>query len=163
MANIKIPTNFPLHIFIFEARASLQTFRQSLKQKDSKSAQVGNVPKQPSFAVDLSITYSMPLQSMKFVACLFRAPLGISRLHCYVSILGLQKVELDIWGNLLISRPFYCINKDYDATHIVIKFSRSVLPLYRPGLDTKNISKEATEAILKLVQVFCPFYRFNQN
>ena len=45
MPNSKLPTNFQLNIFIFETGASLQTLLESLKQKDRKSAKVGNVPK----------------------------------------------------------------------------------------------------------------------
>ena len=41
----KLHTNFQLNIFIFGARVSLQTLLNSLKQKDRKSAQIGNVPK----------------------------------------------------------------------------------------------------------------------
>ena len=36
-----LPTNFPLNIFIFEARVSLQTLLQSLKQNSDKSARLG--------------------------------------------------------------------------------------------------------------------------
>ena len=45
MLNRKLPTKFQLNIFIFEARASLQTLIQSLKQKDRKSSKVSNAPK----------------------------------------------------------------------------------------------------------------------
>ena len=48
----RFPTNFHLNIFIFEARASLQTLLQSMKQENKKSARLGNIPKQPSFTGD---------------------------------------------------------------------------------------------------------------
>ena len=43
--NSRLSTNFQLNIFIFVARVSLQTLLQSLKQKDRKLGQIGNVPK----------------------------------------------------------------------------------------------------------------------
>ena len=52
--NSRLSTNFQLNIFIFVARVSLQTLLQSLKQKDRKSAPVGNVPN------------SLPLQVIKY-------------------------------------------------------------------------------------------------
>ena len=45
MTNSRLPTNFQLGIFVFEARVSLQSLLQSLKQKSRKSALAGNVPK----------------------------------------------------------------------------------------------------------------------
>ena len=45
MPNSKLPTNFQLKILVFEAKVSLQTLLQSLKQKDRKSARVGNIQK----------------------------------------------------------------------------------------------------------------------
>ena len=41
MPNSRLHTNFQLNIFIFEARVSLQTLLQSLKQNSDKSAQSG--------------------------------------------------------------------------------------------------------------------------
>ena len=55
MPNRRLPTNFQLNIFKFVARVSrvsLQNLLQSLKQTDSKSAQIGNVPKYPSISGD---------------------------------------------------------------------------------------------------------------
>ena len=43
LPNNKLPTNFQLNIVHFEARVSLQTLLQSLKQKRRKSARIGNV------------------------------------------------------------------------------------------------------------------------
>ena len=40
--NSRLPTNFQLNIFILKVRVSLQTLFLSLKQKTSKSAQLGN-------------------------------------------------------------------------------------------------------------------------
>ena len=51
--NRKLPTtNFQLNIFIFEARVSLRTLLQPLKQNGKISAWEGNVPKQSSFTND---------------------------------------------------------------------------------------------------------------
>ena len=41
MPNSRLHTNFQLNIFIFEARASLQTLPQSLKQNANMSAREG--------------------------------------------------------------------------------------------------------------------------
>ena len=53
MSNSKLPTNFQLNIFIFEARASLQTLPQSLKQNANMSARLGTTSNEPSFTCDL--------------------------------------------------------------------------------------------------------------
>ena len=55
MSNIRLPTNFQLNIFIFEARVTLQTLLQSLKQNANKSTRLGNNPNQPSFTGDLAL------------------------------------------------------------------------------------------------------------
>ena len=44
MPNSKLPTNFHLNIYIFEASVSLQTLFQSLKQNANKSDRLGNTP-----------------------------------------------------------------------------------------------------------------------
>ena len=44
-----LPANFQLNIFIFEVKTSLQTFLQSLKQNDNKSARLGTTPDYVAF------------------------------------------------------------------------------------------------------------------
>ena len=45
MSNSKLSRKFQPNIFIFEARASLQTLSQSLKQNSNMSARLGTTPK----------------------------------------------------------------------------------------------------------------------
>ena len=45
MPNSQFPTNFQHNIFIFQAKAGLWILLQWLKQKGTKSVQLGNAPK----------------------------------------------------------------------------------------------------------------------
>ena len=53
MSNSKLSMKFQPNIFIFEARASLQTLPQTLKQNANMSARLGTTPNYPSFTGDL--------------------------------------------------------------------------------------------------------------
>ena len=79
MPNSKLPAKF--QIFIFEARASLQTLLQSLKRNSRKSARIGNDPKQPSFTSD-SVLHDLINHFLKISGPSYQTVYGFAMKFC---------------------------------------------------------------------------------